>query len=133
MFRSRKGGQTWETLPLPAEPNSYIRRIIASGHFDTVLAYYNLLNGTAPEPAPPGVSLWDNGQTIPLAKSLGLGVLGIRSHAAGASSQHVDRPVPPVPDCSSALGIRLLPAAGQKSRGSRLAEMPRQGRVVVPT
>jgi aryl-alcohol dehydrogenase-like predicted oxidoreductase len=72
-----------------------LRRIIASGHFDTVLAYYNLLNWTAHEPAPPGVSLWDHGQMIPLAKSLGMGVIGIRSHAAGALSQHVDRPVPP--------------------------------------
>jgi aryl-alcohol dehydrogenase-like predicted oxidoreductase len=72
-----------------------LRRIMASGHFDTVLAYYNLLNWTAQEPAPPGASLWDNGQTIPLAKSLGMGVIGIRSHAAGALSQHVDRPVPP--------------------------------------
>ena len=72
-----------------------LRRIMESGHFDTVLAYYNLLNWTAQEPAPPGVSLWDNGQMIPLAKSLGMGVIGIRSHAAGALSQHVDRPVPP--------------------------------------
>ena len=66
-----------------------------SGHFDTVLAYYNLLNWTAQEPAPPGVSLWDNGQIIPLATSLGMGVIGIRSHAAGALSQEVDRPIPP--------------------------------------
>jgi aryl-alcohol dehydrogenase-like predicted oxidoreductase len=72
-----------------------VRRIMASGHFDTVLAYYNLLNWTAQEPAPPGVSLWDNGQIIPLAKSLGMGVIGIRSHAAGALSQQVDRPIPP--------------------------------------
>jgi aryl-alcohol dehydrogenase-like predicted oxidoreductase len=72
-----------------------LRRIMASGHFDTVLAYYNLLNWTAQEPAPPGVSLWDNGQVIPLATSLGMGVIGIRSHAAGALSQSVDRPVPP--------------------------------------
>jgi aryl-alcohol dehydrogenase-like predicted oxidoreductase len=72
-----------------------LRRIMACGHFDTVLAYYNLLNWTAQEPAPPGVSLWDNGQMIPLAKSLGMGVIGIRSHAAGALSPHVDRPVPP--------------------------------------
>jgi aryl-alcohol dehydrogenase-like predicted oxidoreductase len=72
-----------------------LRRIMESGHFDTVLAYYNLLNWTAQAPAPPGVSLWDNGQMIPLAKSLGMGVIGIRSHAAGALSQHVDRPVPP--------------------------------------
>src|SRR5207245_6722466 len=63
--------------------------------FDTVLAYYNLLNWTAQGPAPPGVSLWDNGQIIPLATSLGMGVIGIRSHAAGALSQEVDRPIPP--------------------------------------
>jgi len=72
-----------------------VQRIMTSGHFDTVLAYYNLLNWTAQEPAPPGVSLWDNGQIIPLATSLGMGVIGIRSHAAGALSQEVDRPIPP--------------------------------------
>jgi aryl-alcohol dehydrogenase-like predicted oxidoreductase len=72
-----------------------VRRIMTSGYFDTVLAYYNLLNWTAQEAAPPGVSLWDNGQIIPLAKSLGMGVIGIRSHAAGALSQQVDRPIPP--------------------------------------
>jgi aryl-alcohol dehydrogenase-like predicted oxidoreductase len=72
-----------------------VRRIMTSGHFDTVLAYYNLLNWTAQEPAPPGVSLWDNGQIIPLATSLNIGVIGIRSHAAGALSQQVDRPIPP--------------------------------------
>ena len=66
-----------------------------SRYFDTVLAYYNLLNWTAQGPAPPGVSLWDNGQIIPLATSLGMGVIGIRSHAAGALSQEVDRPIPP--------------------------------------
>src|SRR5207245_7454640 len=54
-----------------------------------------LLNWTAQEPAPPGVSLWDNGQIIPLATSLNIGVIGIRSHAAGALSQQVDRPIPP--------------------------------------
>ena len=64
-------------------------------HCDTVLAYYHLLNWTAQEPAPPGVSLWDNGQIIPLASSLGMGGIGIRSHAAGALSQQVDRPIPP--------------------------------------
>jgi len=77
----------------PDVPN--LRHIMASGHFDTVLAYYNLLNWTAQEPAPPEMSLWDNGQIIPLAKSLGMGVIGIRSHAAGALSQQVDRPVTP--------------------------------------
>jgi aryl-alcohol dehydrogenase-like predicted oxidoreductase len=72
-----------------------VRRLMTSGHFDTVLAYYNLLNWTAQEPAPPGVTLWDNGQIIPLATSLHMGVIGIRSHAAGALSSQVDRPIAP--------------------------------------
>ena len=70
-------------------------RMMESGHFDTVLAYYNLLNWTAQETPPSGTTLFDNGQIIPLAKSLGMGVIGIRSHAAGALSQQVDRPVQP--------------------------------------
>jgi aryl-alcohol dehydrogenase-like predicted oxidoreductase len=41
------------------------------------------------------VELLDNGQIIPLARSLGLGVIGIRSHAAGALSPQVNRPIPP--------------------------------------
>ncbi len=72
-----------------------IKRIMESGQYDTVLAYYNLLNWTAQEPAPVGVPLFDNGQIIPLAKSLDIGVIGIRSHAAGALTSQVDRPVPP--------------------------------------
>ena len=71
-----------------------IKRIMESGQYDTVLAYYNLLNWTAQEAPPEGVALFDNGRIIPLAKSLGMGVLGIRSHAAGALSSRVDRPVP---------------------------------------
>ena len=70
-------------------------RIMDSGHWDTVLAYYNLLNWTAQEPAPPGVDLFDNGQNIQLAKKHNMGVIGIRSHAAGALTGGVDRPVPP--------------------------------------
>ncbi len=70
-----------------------VNRIIESGYYDTVLAYYNLLNWTAQEPVPPGVEIFDNGQIIPLAKSLGMGVIGIRSHAAGALTSQVDRPV----------------------------------------
>ena len=72
-----------------------MKRIMESSHYDTVLAYYNLLNFTAQEPPPAGVSIFDNGQIIPLAKSLNMGVIGIRSHAAGALSEEVDRPVPP--------------------------------------
>ena len=72
-----------------------LRRMMESGQFDTVLVFYNLLNTTGQAPLPPGATAFDNGQTIPLAKSLGMGVIGIRSHAAGALTQRVDRPVPP--------------------------------------
>ena len=69
-----------------------LRRILESGEYDTVLAYYNLLNGTAMEPPPVGAKLFDNGQIIPLAKSHNMGVIGIRSHAAGALTDALDRP-----------------------------------------
>ena len=71
-----------------------LNRILESGRYDTVLAYYNLLNLTAQEP-PPGVNLFDNGQIIPFAKSLDMGVIGIRSHAAGALTEQVDRSIAP--------------------------------------
>ena len=72
-----------------------MRRIIESGEYDTVLAYYNLLNRTAQEPPPRGIDLFDNGQIIPLAQSLDMGVIGIRSHAAGALTDALDRPPRP--------------------------------------
>ncbi len=58
-----------------------LRRMMESGQFDTVLVFYNLLNTTGQAPLPPGATAFDNGQTIPLAKSLGMVVIGIRSHA----------------------------------------------------
>ncbi len=72
-----------------------MRRILEANEYDTVLAYYNLLNRTAMEPPPPGFSQHDNGQIIPLAGSLDMGVIGIRSHAAGALTDALDRPPRP--------------------------------------
>ncbi len=72
-----------------------MRRILESGEYDTVLAYYNLLNQTAQELPPPGATLFDNGQIIPLAQSHNMGVIGIRSHAAGALTDTLDRPPRP--------------------------------------
>ena len=69
-------------------------RIMDSGQWDTVLAYYNLLNWTAQEQRPAGLDLFDNGQNIQLAKKHDMGVIGIRSHAAGALSAAVDRAIP---------------------------------------
>ncbi len=72
-----------------------MHRLINSGEWDTVLAYYNLLNTTAQETKPPGADIFDNGQIIPLAKSQGMGIIGIRSHAAGALTPALDRPPTP--------------------------------------
>lgn len=72
-----------------------MRRILEANEYDTVLAYYNLLNLTAMEPPPPGFNQHDNGQIIPLARSLDMGVIGIRSHAAGALTEALDRPPRP--------------------------------------
>lgn len=72
-----------------------MRRILESGEYDTVLAYYNLLNWTAMEPPAAGADLFDNGQIIPLAHSRNMGVIGIRSHAAGALTDALDRPPRP--------------------------------------
>ena len=72
-----------------------MHRLIDSGEYDTVLAYYNLLNTTAQGPKPDGADVFDNGQIIPMARNQGMGIIGIRSHAAGALTPALDRP--PVP------------------------------------
>jgi len=71
-----------------------LNQIMETGEWDTVLAYYNLLNWTAQSSPPPGVNVFDNGQNILLAKKHNMGVIGIRSHAAGALTDAVDRPIP---------------------------------------
>ena len=72
-----------------------MHRLIDSGEYDTILAYYNLLNTTAQEPRPEGADVFDNGQIIPRARSQGMGIIGIRSHAAGALTPALDRPPAP--------------------------------------
>ena len=71
-----------------------LEQIMGTGEWDTILAYYNLLNWTAQSPAPPGIEIFDNGQNILTAKKHNMGIIGIRSHAAGALTATVDRPVP---------------------------------------
>lgn len=72
-----------------------MHRLLGSGQWDTVLAYYNLLNLTAMEPPPAGADIFDNGQIIPMARDQGMGIIGIRSHAAGALTPALDRPPAP--------------------------------------
>ena len=72
-----------------------MHRLINSGEYDTVLAYYNLLNLTSQEPKPTGADVFDNGQIIPMSRGQGMGIIGIRSHAAGALTPALDRPPNP--------------------------------------
>jgi L-galactose dehydrogenase len=72
-----------------------VRRLLASGVFHTVQILYNLLNRTADVPPPPGFDDIDQGLSLPVAKQHDIGVIGIRSHAAGALADQLDRPVKP--------------------------------------
>ena len=91
----REGKTRFIGLSAWQHPVPTMRRLMESGQFNTVLASYNLLNWPAQETPPTGVPMLDNGQIISLASSLGMGVIGIRSHASGALSRQVDRQVPP--------------------------------------
>ena len=72
-----------------------IKKIIASGVFDTAQILYNLLNRTAVGDPPSGFDDVDQGQSLPLAQASNVGVIGIRSHAAGALVDHLDREAAP--------------------------------------
>jgi aryl-alcohol dehydrogenase-like predicted oxidoreductase len=72
-----------------------LRRMMESGYYDTVLAYYNLLNWTAQEPPPPGVPLFDNGQIIPLWWKPGTRAPALTAGAAGSPAPPPRRGGPP--------------------------------------
>ena len=67
--------------------------LLESGSFDTAQILYNMLNRTAVSVPPPGFDDIDQGQTLPLARREDVGVIGIRSHAAGALVDRLDRSV----------------------------------------
>ncbi len=69
--------------------------ILASGVFDTAQILYNLLNRTALSAPPAGFDDLDQGQSLPVAQSNNVGVIGIRSHAAGALADRLDRETAP--------------------------------------
>lgn len=61
-----------------------LHAVIQSGQFDSVQAYYNLLNPSAGRAMPPCFTARDYGDLIGLAREKGMGVLNIRVLAAGA-------------------------------------------------
>ena len=70
-----------------------IGELLESGSFDSAQILYNMLNRTAVSIPPPGFDDIDQGQTLPLARRENVGVIGIRSHAAGALVDRLDRSV----------------------------------------
>lgn len=68
-----------------------IHQVIDSGRFHTVQAYFNLLNPSAGLHVPVGFRFHDYGMLIDRAGAQGMGVIVIRSLAAGALS---DSPTP---------------------------------------
>ena len=58
--------------------------VVASGRFDTVQAYFNMLNPSAAYAVPSGFATQDYGRIIVSAAAQGMGVLAIRVMAGGA-------------------------------------------------
>jgi aryl-alcohol dehydrogenase-like predicted oxidoreductase len=66
-----------------------LHALIDSGEFNSVQAYYNLLNPSAGQPVPPGFGALDYGQVIDRAAARGMGAVVIRVLAAGALTEAV--------------------------------------------
>lgn len=61
-----------------------LHAVVASGRFDTVQCYFNLLNPSAGRQVPAGFAAYDYRRLIAAAEHEGMGVLVIRVMAAGA-------------------------------------------------
>jgi len=72
--------------------------LLASGAFDTAQILYNMTNQSAATPAPDGFDDVDQGEALAVAEANDIGVIGIRSHAAGALVDELDRVVKPNSD-----------------------------------
>ena len=89
-----------------------VRSILESGAYDTAQILYNLLNRTAVAPPPAGFDDIDQGQSLPTAANNNVGVIAIRSHAAGALADRLDRQTAPdtevARDHARALGLSAM-------------------------
>jgi len=72
-----------------------IKNLLDSGRFDTAQILYNILNQTCLVIPPDEFTDIDQGQTLKGAQHNDIGVIGIRSHAAGALCDSLDRDVDP--------------------------------------
>jgi len=77
---------------------SAIGTLFESGTFSTAQILYNMVNQTAAGPPPPGFDDFDQNEALTIAATNDVGVIGIRSHAAGALVDRLDRSVKPGSD-----------------------------------
>lgn len=70
-----------------------VKALLDSGVFATAQILYNMVNQTAASLAPEGFDDIDQGQALAIAQANDVGVIGIRSHAAGALVDTLDRQV----------------------------------------
>jgi aryl-alcohol dehydrogenase-like predicted oxidoreductase len=75
-----------------------IRAVLESGAFGTAQILYNLVNHSAAGPPPENFDDFDQGEALLAAAANDIGVIGIRSHAAGALADRLDRAVKPESD-----------------------------------
>ena len=68
------------------------QKIQDNGDYDTALSRFSLLKQRVQSPRLPEFDVFDSSWIIPLARSMDMGVVGIRSHAAGALTDALDRP-----------------------------------------
>jgi aryl-alcohol dehydrogenase-like predicted oxidoreductase len=102
----------WSGFTGLGEPGS-LRRVVESGAFHTVQAYFNLLNPSAILPVPRGFAATDLGQVAAAAHGRGMGVLNIRVLAAGALA---GKPLP-------AGGAPLVDGADAPAEAARAARL----------
>ena len=105
------------------EPEAY-RRMITGGSFQTVQAYYNLLNPSAGRPVPDGFSDEDHENIIGLAAQNRMGVLNVRVLAGGAIA---GQEPPPRVDPSRAAADMKKAARVRETLGDEAGSMAQTG------
>ena len=102
---------------------SAVRTLLKSGVFDTAQILYNMINQTAAAPPPPGFDDLDQGEALAAAQLNDIGVIAIRSHAAGALVDELDRLVKPDSDVARDYGRATKLAFFRKSPFTRLSQV----------
>ncbi len=99
-----------------------LHAVVASGRFDTVQAYFNMLNPSAAYPVPASFATQDYGRIIAFAAAQEMGVLAIRVMAGGALAGPQARSGHAAPDVGGELS-QGHPYAADKLRAGELARL----------